>query len=164
MNRIRAGRIRILDNCVYSVVPILCDPRNPRLISSRLINVRRGELKSVTHELETRLAVLGQGYLDNIEPEQDLGIVEHAQPGERAARDAFLFLLVDRFDGPAEILARPRFHFDEDERIAIAADDVDLAAAAPFEIAIENLKAVPTQEPAGQSLAARSAPQMFGRR
>jgi hypothetical protein len=36
---------------------------------------------------------------------------------------------------PAEIFARTRFHFDEDQRVVVATDDVDLTAAATAEIA-----------------------------
>jgi hypothetical protein len=73
-------------------------------------------------------------------------------------------LLVHRFNGPAKIFVRARFHFDKDKRVAVAANDVDLAAAAPLEIAIEDFITVPTQEPAGQRLPTRAAPEMFGLR
>jgi hypothetical protein len=72
-----------------------------------------------------------------------------------------LFLLVYRFNGPAEIFVRARFHFDKDKRVAIAANNVDLAAAAPFKIAIENFITVPTQEPASQRLPTRAALKVF---
>jgi hypothetical protein len=72
-----------------------------------------------------------------------------------------LFLATDRFDRPAEIFAGARFYFDKHESVAIATDDVDLAAGAPFEIATKNLIAVPPQEPAGQFLPTRAAPQML---
>ena len=128
---------------------------------SRLINVGRGKLKGVAHNLKTRPGIFRDNDFHDVEPEQDLGIIEHAQPGKCAARDAFLFLLVYRFNGPAEIFVRAGFYFDKNERVAIAANDVDLAAAAPFEIAIENSITVPTQEPAGQRLPTRAALKMF---
>jgi hypothetical protein len=123
---------------------IRLNPRNPRSI-----NVGRGKLESVAHNLEARPGIFRDDDFHDVEPKQDLGIIEHAQPGECAARDAFLFLLIYGFNGPAEIFVRARFYFDKDERVAVATNDVDLAAAAPFEIAIENFITVPTQEPAG---------------
>ena len=127
----------------------------------RSINVGRGKLKGVAHNLETRPGIFRDDDFHDVEPEQDLGIIEHAQPGKCAARDAFLLLLVHRLNGPAEIFVRARFHLDKDKRVTIAANDVDLAAAAPFEIAINNFITVPTQEPAGQRLPTRAAPKMF---
>ena len=133
-------------------------------LNPRSINIRRGKLESVAHNLDARPGVFRDNDFHDVEPEQDLGIIEHAQQGERAARDAFLFLLVYRCNGPAEIFVRARFHFDKHKRIAVATNNVDLAAAASFEIAIENFIAVPTQEPAGQCLPTRAAPKMFGLR
>jgi len=143
-------------SCPSSSVFIRLNPRNPRSI-----NVGRGKLEGVAHNLETRLGIFGDNDFDDVEPEQDLGIIEHAQPGECAARDAFLFLLVYRFNGPAKIFVRARFHFDKNKRVAIATNNVDLAAAAPFEIAIKDFITVPTQEPAGQRLPTRAALKMF---
>ena len=75
-----------------------------------------------------------------------------------------LFLPIHRLERPPEIFARSCFHFDEDEGIAIAADDVDLAAGAPLEVTIQNFVAVLPQEPAGQILPASPKPQMPGLR
>jgi hypothetical protein len=71
-----------------------------------------------------------------------------------------LFLSIDGRKRPAEILARARLYFHEYERVVISADDVDLAAAASFEVAVENLVAVTTQEATRQFLAARAALEM----
>lgn len=125
------------------------------------IDVGRGELEGVANDFQARFGVRGDHDFDDIEAEQDLGIVEPAQPGERTAGDTLLFLSIDRFERPAEVLTRARFYFDKDERVLIATDNVDLATGAPFEIAIENLIAVPAQEPAGQFLATRSPLEMF---
>jgi hypothetical protein len=73
-----------------------------------------------------------------------------------------LFLSIHRFNWTPEIFARARLYFDKHKRVAIATDDVDLAAGAPFEVAMKNFIAVPTQEPASQFLATRSPPQMLG--
>jgi len=61
-----------------------------------------------------------------------------------------LFSSIHRLNGPAEIFPAARFHFDEDERVIVAANDVDLTTAVSAEIAIKNFVAVPAQETAGQ--------------
>jgi hypothetical protein len=69
-------------------------------------------------------------------------------------------LAIDGRKRPAEILARARLYFHEYERVIISADDINLAAAASFEVAVENLVAVTTQEATRQFLAARAALEM----
>ena len=58
---------------------------------------------------------------------------------------------------PAEIFALSRFNFHENERVFLAADDVDLAAPVALEIAIKNLVTVLSQEPARQFFSTRAA-------
>lgn len=118
-------------------------------------------MKGVPNQFKTRFGGVGDYDLDDIEAKQDLGIIEHAQPGEPAARDSLLFLSIHCFNGSAKIFARPCFYFDKDQRVVVAADNIDLSAAAPFEIAMENFITVPTQEPASQFLSTRAAPEMF---
>ncbi len=55
-----------------------------------------------------------------------------------------------------EVLARSRFHLDKHERVAIAADEIDLAALPSAKVAIEDFETVPTQVAGGQFLAPRS--------
>ncbi len=100
--------------------------------------------------------------LDDIETKDDIGITQQAEPGQATKRNSTLLLTVHRFKGPAKILPRPCFHLDEYQRIAIAADQIDLASLAPAEIAIENLEAPPAEETRRQLLAARSEAQMTG--
>ena len=59
----------------------------------------------------------------------NIWIIQQLQPGQPAPRIRFAFLRIDRINGPAKILARARFHFDENERIAIATDDIDFTAS-----------------------------------
>ena len=61
---------------------------------------------------------------------------------------------------PAEILPGARFHFHEDERVVVAANDVDLATAASAKIAIKNFVAVPAQEMASQLFTEETASKM----
>ena len=104
-----------------------------------------------------RFGVFGEDDFDDVEPEKNFGIIEQAQPGERAARDALLLIGPNGFERPAELFAPARFYFDKDERVFVAADDVDLAAAASLEISIENLVTVLAKKTAGRFLAARAA-------
>jgi len=69
-------------------------------------------------------------------------------------------LPIDRCKGSAEIFPGARFYLHEDQRVVVATNDVDLAAAAPLEIAVKNLVTLTPQEPAGQLLAVSAAPKM----
>lgn len=126
-----------------------------------LVDVRLRQFERVLNQLEMRIAFFGQQNLHDIKTKNDIGIVQQAQPGETAFRDAHLFLSIDRFDRPPEIFATARFHFDEDERVAVAANDVDLASAARAEIPVKNFVTVAPQKSAGQFLPARAATEMF---
>jgi hypothetical protein len=131
--------------------------------SARSVNVGLRQLEGVLDQFDVRLGVLGEDDFDDVEPEKNLGIIEQAQPGERAARDAIALLGPDGFEGPAEFFAAARFHFHKNQGVAVATDDVDLAAGAPFEIAIENLVAVVSEKTRGQFFALCAASQMTGR-
>ena len=65
-------------------------------------------------------------------------------------------LAINRIERPAEILPRARFHLHENERVAIATDQVDLAALPSAKVAIKNLEPLATQMTRGQLLASRS--------
>src|SRR5437660_9991888 len=103
------------------------------------------------------IASFGQQNLHDIESKNDIGIIQQTQPGQAAFRDAHLLLSIHRFDRAPELFVTARFHFDENERVAIAANDVDLASATGAEIPVENFIAVTAQESAGQFLSARAA-------
>jgi hypothetical protein len=68
-----------------------------------------------------------------------------------------LFAPIDSRDGATEIFARARLYLNEYERRVIPADEVDLATATPFKVAVENPVAVTTQEVTRQFLATRAA-------
>jgi hypothetical protein len=129
-----------------------------------LVPVRFGQRKSVAEQFELRLRSFRHNHFHDIEPKQNIRIVQQPQPGQTAASDSILFFPMHRLERPAELLPRPCFHFHEDEGVAIAADNVDLAAGAPFEITIQNFVAVLPQEPAGQVLPACPKPEMPGLR
>ena len=71
-----------------------------------------------------------------------------------------MFRSIHCLNGPAEIFPGARFHFDEDERVVVAANDVDLATAASAKIAIKNFVAVLAQETAGQLFTEETASKM----
>ncbi len=125
-----------------------------------LIKIRFGQRERVLDQFKARFRVIRNDDFHNIEPEKNIRIVEHSQPGQSAARNAFLLLSIDCGNRPAKIFARACFYFDKHERVVIAADNVDLAAAASLEVAVENLVAVMPQESTRQFLAASSALKM----
>ena len=118
------------------------------------------ERECVLDQFKAGFRVICNDDFHDIESEKDVGIVEHPQPGQAAARNAFLFLSIDGRDWPAKILPRARLYFDEYERVVIPADNVDLPAAAPLKITVENLVPVTPQESTRQLLAVRAAPEM----
>ena len=88
-------------------------------------------------------------------------MIQHSQPVEATARNALLLLPIDRFDRSAKIFPRACFYFHKHQRVVVATDDVDLATAAPLEIAVKNFVALTPQEAAGQLLAVSAAPKML---
>ncbi len=108
-----------------------------------------------------RIAFIGQQNFHDIETKNEIGIVQQTQPGKTSFRDAHLLLSVHRFDRPPEIFVTARFYFDENERVAVAANDVDLASAARAEIPVKNFVTVAPQKSTRQFLPARAATEMF---
>src|SRR4051794_9504600 len=68
----------------------------------------------------------------------------------------------DRFKRTAEVFARACFYFYKSQRVAVAAHNVDFAAAASAEIAIEDLVPISFQEAAGEFLAAGATFEVCG--
>ncbi|MEY2493299.1 MAG: hypothetical protein QOH24_2250 [Verrucomicrobiota bacterium] len=130
--------------------------RTADLARLSLINVRGRKFESVAQQLDPRLRFFSHDNLYDVESEQNVGIVEQLQPGQRAAGNEPLFRQVHRFERPAEIFARPRFDFDEDKRVVIPTDHIHFAAAARPEIAVQNFVAVVPQKFAGEFFAASS--------
>ena len=63
-----------------------------------------------------------------------------------------LLFAADRIERAPEIFVRARFHFDEDERVAVATNQIDLTAAPSAKVAVENFVAVSSEKTAGQFL------------
>ncbi len=104
--------------------------------------------------MEGRFVSIEEDFHD-IEAEEDVGMIEQAQPGERATRNELLLIPRHRLAGRAEAEATPRLDFYEDERVArpIPTDDVHLAPMRRAIIAVEHTVALPPQVTRGQSLA-----------
>ncbi len=128
------------------------------------INIRLGQGEGVAQQLDARLLAFGDDHFDDVEAKEDVGIIEQSQPGETTARDSFLFISIDGVERPSEIFARARFHFDENQRVALAANNIDFATGAAAKITRQDLVTVPAQEPAGQVLPPRAKPEMLGTR
>jgi hypothetical protein len=124
------------------------------------VEIRLREWERVLDQFKARFQVIRNDDFHDIEAEKDIGVIEHPQPGQAAARNSFLFLSINGGNRPSKIFPRARLHFDEHERVVITADNVDLAAAASLEVAVENLVAVTPQESTRQFLAVRAAPEM----
>jgi hypothetical protein len=107
------------------------------------------------------LPVFSQDNFDDVEPDENVWVIQQLQPGQRAARNQFAFRSVDRFNGPSKIFSSARFYFDEDEGVAIATNDIDFAAMSRPEIAVKNSVAFAPEKGARQFFPARAEPQMF---
>src|SRR5437763_1092901 len=119
------------------------DIRHSTFVLRHSINIRLGKRERVADQFESGLGSFRDNHLDDIETEEDIWVIEQAQPGEAAARNSFPFVAIDRLEGTAEIFARPRFYLDENESVALAADDIDFAAGASAEITIQDFVTVP---------------------
>jgi hypothetical protein len=129
-----------------------------------LIDVGLGERERIAQQLEARLRVFHDDNFDDVEAEKNVWIIQEPEPGKTAASNSFLLVAIDGVERTSEILARPRFHFNEDKHVFVAADDVDLATAPAAKITIEDFVTVPPQKPAGQLLSAGPKAKMFGTR
>ena len=118
----------------------------------------------MAQQFEARLRVFHDDDYDDVETKKNVWIIKEPEPGKTAASNSFLLVAIDGVERTSEIVARPRFHLDENERVAITADDIDLAAGAAAEITIQDFVAVLPQELASQVLPALPKPQMRGRR
>jgi hypothetical protein len=108
----------------------------------RSVEIRFGEGKRVRNQFDARFRVICDDYFHDIESEKNVGIIQHSQPRQRASRNSPPFFVINRFHGPAEILATAGFYFDKYQRVIVTADDVYFTTAATAEIAEEDLVTV----------------------
>ena len=129
-----------------------------------LVNIGLGKRERIAQQFEAWLRVCYDDNFDDVETKKNVWIIKEPKPGKTAARNSFLLVAIDGVERTSEIFTRPRFHFDEDKRVFVAADDVDLAAASAAKITIEDFISVPPQKPARQLLPATAKSKMFGTR
>ena len=114
------------------------------------------------NELATGLSLAGVDHLDDIESKHDVRIIEHPQPGERAAGDLTFLERTYIVERPAQIFALSRFDFHENEGVVVTAYDVDFARGSVSKISVENFITALPEELAGRVFAA-SATNVFRR-
>ena len=107
------------------------------------------------------MSVFGQDNFDNVEPDQDVWVIQQLQPGQATPRNQFAFRSVDRFNGPSKIFASARFNFDEDESVAITTNDIDFTAMPRPEITVKNCVAFAPEKGTGQFFPPRTEPQVL---
>ena len=139
-------------------------PARPSLQRLPSINIGLRQREGVAEYFYSRLRTFRDDDFHDVESEKDVRIVEKPEPGQGAASNSFLLVAIDSVERASEIFPRPCFHLDENEGVAIAADDVDLAPAATAEITIQDFVTAPFQKLAGQLLPAGSKSQMLGTR
>ncbi len=137
-----------------------CLPGSQALISIS-VNVRLGKWERALDQFETRARVLNNNDFYDVEAEENVRIIQHPQPVKAAAGNALFLFSIDCRNWASEILAGARLYFHKNQRVAVTTDDVDLAATASFEIAVEDFVALTPQESAGQFLAVGAAPEML---
>ena len=118
-------------------------------------------MKSVSDQFKARRRAFGNQNFHDIETEEDVRIIKKTQPGQSAAGNALLLCTIDGIKGTSEIFARACFYLDEDECIAVATNNVNLATPASAKISIKNLVAVAAQESAGKFFTAHAKPKML---
>jgi hypothetical protein len=107
-------------------------------------------VKRVADELETWPFVFRGDYLHDIKAKRNLGIIQHTQPGESAARDTALLIVPDGFERATKVLSAASFHLDKDEDIVLAANNINFAATFAAKISIQDLVPLLPQESAGE--------------
>ena len=99
------------------------------------VKIRLGKWERVFDQFNARFCITRNEHLDDIESEKDVGIIEHPQPGQRAAGDSLLFLPIHCLERAAEIFSTACFHFYEYESVVVTTDNINFATAAAAEIA-----------------------------
>ena len=99
-------------------------------------------MEGIPDQLQARICSLRDYHLDDIESKEDIGIAQQPEPGQATERNPALLLTVHRFQGPAKILPSATLDLYENERVALAADEIDLAALASMEVAVKDFEPV----------------------
>ncbi len=98
--------------------------------------------------------------LDNIDPDGNSGLVQQVQPRLGAADECLLLVGTDGIRRAPEHPRGACLDLDENERLLLPADQVDLAAVLGPVVAVEDLESLPAQVPGGKALAQPTEPQV----
>ena len=110
------------------------------------IKIRLGQLECVRGSTRSSDAVACAIITSTTSKRKKIsGSPSNRSQARRAERNATLLLRLTASQRPAEILPRSSFHLHENERVALAADEIDLAAGASAKVAVEDLETVPAQ-------------------
>ncbi len=106
------------------------------------VNSRVGQGKRVFDDADLGCSSVNDDF-DNVEAERDVGHLQHAQPGHRAADEQAAFFPVNGVERAAEILGRAGFDLDKNQGVAgfVATNEVDFPAAGTSEVAVKNFVA-----------------------
>jgi len=127
-----------------------------RVLSSELkTRMAPGRSESVPNELDLPEERAAASDADDVEAHRTLVETELAHELARGALDLELLAPLDRLERGAEPVLRARLHLDEDERVAVERDDVDLAVVTAIVPAHDGV-AAPAQIARGRALSARS--------
>src|SRR5207247_10274522 len=107
-------------------------PESPaRRSGSAIVAMTTPILRTGLQQLDPR-ALLANGQSGNDDPPSRMALPAHREPAHTEPRDAAQLAPVDRLRGRHERSRPARFHLDEDEAIAVAADEIDLAEPGSF--------------------------------
>jgi hypothetical protein len=123
-----------------------------------------GECQRVPRQRDLRPAFCRDDYLDDIDADRRAGLFQQPQPGVCAADESILLLRVHRIGGSAEAIGGARFHFHKDQRLPVAADEIDLAAIVRAKVPVQHLVPAAPQPARGKPLPVASQPQVRGLR
>ena len=127
---------------------------------SHLIALGSGDIlsasKSVCDDFTKRGFVRPDKNLDNIEPVVHVCTAKPPHPGTCAFGNETLLSEIDRFIWTAKCCVAPRFHLDENEKVSVTANEVNLTTATWTVIAAQDLVAKSLEMPFGQFLALAS--------
>jgi len=94
-----------------------------------------------------------EDHLHDIDAHRDGGVAEKAQPRLGPADDCLFLCGIHGIRGTAGTVRGARFYFHEDERLFLAADEIDFASIRRTEIPVEDLEAVAAQVARGEAIA-----------
>lgn len=131
-----------------------CDLGSAISHSEQSVVIAGGQSEGILDNPDLRLVMKDD--LHDVEAKLDVRHIEHSQPLHRSLHDTAAFFSIHGGGRAAEGFRRPGFHLDEDERLAVAADEINLAAPMTPEVAGEDF-APAVDEQVGRQIFSESA-------